>query len=98
MASPKVDLRFSSPRQANIQWQSRTRTRDRKIPAYIRAGGIGGTVFSEPTLRHAARTLLSRVRAPPPAPWPQTTLLYTGCTQNPNFQGKFASRCTSNTF
>ncbi|GFO12680.1 hypothetical protein PoB_003918500 [Plakobranchus ocellatus] len=31
--------------------------------------GIGGTVVSESALRSAG-TLLSRVRAPPPAPWP----------------------------
>ncbi|GFN83696.1 prolyl 4-hydroxylase subunit alpha-1-like protein [Plakobranchus ocellatus] len=30
--------------------------------------GVGGTVASESTLRSAG-TLLSRVRAPPPAPW-----------------------------
>ncbi|GFO49796.1 hypothetical protein PoB_007630100 [Plakobranchus ocellatus] len=32
-------------------------------------GGVGGTVASESALRSAG-TLLSRVRAPPPAPWP----------------------------
>ncbi|GFN85795.1 hypothetical protein PoB_001230100 [Plakobranchus ocellatus] len=31
--------------------------------------GVGGTVANESTLRSAG-TLLSRVRAPPPAPWP----------------------------
>ncbi|GFN91765.1 hypothetical protein PoB_001827100 [Plakobranchus ocellatus] len=31
--------------------------------------GVGSTVASESALR-SARTLLSRVRAPPPAPWP----------------------------
>ncbi|GFO18098.1 hypothetical protein PoB_004460300 [Plakobranchus ocellatus] len=31
--------------------------------------GVGGTVDSESALRSAG-TLLSRVRAPPPAPWP----------------------------
>ncbi|GFO43647.1 hypothetical protein PoB_007015200 [Plakobranchus ocellatus] len=31
--------------------------------------GVGGTVASESALRSAG-TLLSRVRAPPPAPWP----------------------------
>ncbi|GFO40001.1 hypothetical protein PoB_006650600 [Plakobranchus ocellatus] len=32
-------------------------------------GGVGGTVASESALRSAG-TLLSRVRAPPPVPWP----------------------------
>ncbi|GFO28583.1 hypothetical protein PoB_005508800, partial [Plakobranchus ocellatus] len=32
-------------------------------------GGVGGTVASESALRSAG-TLLSRVRAPPTAPWP----------------------------
>ncbi|GFO22663.1 hypothetical protein PoB_004916800 [Plakobranchus ocellatus] len=32
-------------------------------------GGVGGTVASESALRSAG-TILSRVRAPPPAPWP----------------------------
>ncbi|GFO16771.1 hypothetical protein PoB_004327600 [Plakobranchus ocellatus] len=32
-------------------------------------GGVGGTVASESALRSAG-TFLSRVRAPPPAPWP----------------------------
>ncbi|GFN97223.1 hypothetical protein PoB_002372900 [Plakobranchus ocellatus] len=32
-------------------------------------GGVGGTVADESALRSAG-TLLSRVRAPPPAPWP----------------------------
>ncbi|GFO42410.1 hypothetical protein PoB_006891500 [Plakobranchus ocellatus] len=32
-------------------------------------GGVSGTVASESALRSAG-TLLSRVRAPPPAPWP----------------------------
>ncbi|GFN89764.1 hypothetical protein PoB_001627000 [Plakobranchus ocellatus] len=32
-------------------------------------GGLGGTVASESALRSAG-TFLSRVRAPPPAPWP----------------------------
>ncbi|GFO44625.1 hypothetical protein PoB_007113000 [Plakobranchus ocellatus] len=31
--------------------------------------GVGGTVASESALRSAG-TLLSRIRAPPPAPWP----------------------------
>ncbi|GFO36313.1 hypothetical protein PoB_006281800, partial [Plakobranchus ocellatus] len=31
--------------------------------------GVGGTVVSESALRSAG-TLLSRVRVPPPAPWP----------------------------
>ncbi|GFO45014.1 acetylcholine receptor subunit alpha [Plakobranchus ocellatus] len=35
----------------------------------ISFGGVGGTVASESALRSAG-TLLSRVRAPPPAPWP----------------------------
>ncbi|GFO49101.1 hypothetical protein PoB_007560600 [Plakobranchus ocellatus] len=35
----------------------------------IIVGGVGGTVASESTLRSAG-TLLSWVRAPPPAPWP----------------------------
>ncbi|GFO25903.1 hypothetical protein PoB_005240800 [Plakobranchus ocellatus] len=33
------------------------------------ARGVGCTVASESALR-SARTFLSRVRAPPPAPWP----------------------------
>ncbi|GFO07242.1 hypothetical protein PoB_003374700 [Plakobranchus ocellatus] len=33
-------------------------------------GGVGGTVASESALRSAG-TLLSRVRAPPPASWPE---------------------------
>ncbi|GFO26673.1 hypothetical protein PoB_005317800 [Plakobranchus ocellatus] len=37
------------------------------LPSFSR--GVGGTVASEPALRSAG-TLLSRVRAPPPAPWP----------------------------
>ncbi|GFO16716.1 hypothetical protein PoB_004322100 [Plakobranchus ocellatus] len=36
---------------------------------YVVSRGVGGTVASESALRPAA-TLLSRVRAPPPAPWP----------------------------
>ncbi|GFO31475.1 hypothetical protein PoB_005798000 [Plakobranchus ocellatus] len=32
-------------------------------------GGVSGTVASESALR-SARTLLSWIRAPPPAPWP----------------------------
>ncbi|GFO29907.1 hypothetical protein PoB_005641200 [Plakobranchus ocellatus] len=32
-------------------------------------GGVGGSVASESALRFSG-TLLSRVRAPPPAPWP----------------------------
>ncbi|GFO38112.1 hypothetical protein PoB_006461700 [Plakobranchus ocellatus] len=32
-------------------------------------GGVGGTVASESALRSAG-TILSRVRTPPPAPWP----------------------------
>ncbi|GFN80853.1 hypothetical protein PoB_000735900 [Plakobranchus ocellatus] len=35
----------------------------------IPCGGVGDTVTSESALRSAG-TLLSRVRAPPPAPWP----------------------------
>ncbi|GFO22186.1 hypothetical protein PoB_004869100 [Plakobranchus ocellatus] len=31
--------------------------------------GVGGTVASESALRHTG-AILSRVRAPPPAPWP----------------------------
>ncbi|GFO14956.1 hypothetical protein PoB_004146100 [Plakobranchus ocellatus] len=52
-------------------------------------GGVGGTVASESALRSAG-TLLSRVRAPPPAPWPdggpekpEITLLWTGYIQKP---------------
>ncbi|GFN76337.1 hypothetical protein PoB_000284300 [Plakobranchus ocellatus] len=37
------------------------------LPYFIR--GVGGTVASESALRSAG-TLLSRVRAPPPTPWP----------------------------
>ncbi|GFO03626.1 hypothetical protein PoB_003013100 [Plakobranchus ocellatus] len=36
---------------------------------YVSFGGVGGTVVSESTLRSAG-TILSRVRAPPQAPWP----------------------------
>ncbi|GFO45001.1 hypothetical protein PoB_007150600 [Plakobranchus ocellatus] len=32
-------------------------------------GGVGGSVVTESALRSAG-TLMSRVRAPPPAPWP----------------------------
>ncbi|GFN86275.1 hypothetical protein PoB_001278100 [Plakobranchus ocellatus] len=32
--------------------------------------GVGGTVVSESVLRSSG-TLLSRVRTPPPAPWPE---------------------------
>ncbi|GFN89540.1 hypothetical protein PoB_001604600 [Plakobranchus ocellatus] len=37
--------------------------------SYNLFGGVGGTVASESALR-SAETLLSRVRVPPPAPWP----------------------------
>ncbi|GFO30561.1 hypothetical protein PoB_005706600 [Plakobranchus ocellatus] len=36
---------------------------------YPLMGSVGGTVASESALRSAG-TILSRVRAPPPAPWP----------------------------
>ncbi|GFO44117.1 eukaryotic translation initiation factor 3 subunit f [Plakobranchus ocellatus] len=41
-----------------------------KISLETAAGGVGGTVFSESALGSAG-TLLSRVRAPLPAPWPE---------------------------
>ncbi|GFO18620.1 hypothetical protein PoB_004512500 [Plakobranchus ocellatus] len=51
--------------------------------------GVGGIVASESALRSAGN-LLSRVRAPPPAPWPdggpeslRSPLLLTGYIQNP---------------
>ncbi|GFO09746.1 hypothetical protein PoB_003625100 [Plakobranchus ocellatus] len=40
-----------------------------RILLMLRYGGVGGTVVSESTLKSAG-TPLSRVRAPPPAPWP----------------------------
>ncbi|GFO39534.1 hypothetical protein PoB_006603900 [Plakobranchus ocellatus] len=36
---------------------------------FLQIGGVGGTVASKSALRYAG-TLLSRVRAPHPAPWP----------------------------
>ncbi|GFN95072.1 hypothetical protein PoB_002157800 [Plakobranchus ocellatus] len=39
------------------------------VSIYCRIGAVGGTVDSESSLRSAG-TLLSRVRALPPAPWP----------------------------
>ncbi|GFO07680.1 hypothetical protein PoB_003418500 [Plakobranchus ocellatus] len=39
------------------------------LPHYPHAGGVSGTVASEYALRSAG-TLLSQVRAQPPAPWP----------------------------
>ncbi|GFO08010.1 hypothetical protein PoB_003451500 [Plakobranchus ocellatus] len=38
-------------------------------PDILKLRGVGGTVASESALRSAG-TLLSRVRAPPSAPWP----------------------------
>ncbi|GFO17225.1 hypothetical protein PoB_004373000 [Plakobranchus ocellatus] len=35
----------------------------------LKFGGVGGTVASESALRSAG-TFLPRIRAPPPAPWP----------------------------
>ncbi|GFO13327.1 hypothetical protein PoB_003983200 [Plakobranchus ocellatus] len=47
-------------------------------------GGVGGTVASKSALISAG-ILQSRVRVPPPAPWPdggpEITLLWTGYTQ-----------------
>ncbi|GFO32698.1 hypothetical protein PoB_005920300 [Plakobranchus ocellatus] len=47
----------------------KTKMGSKWIPFFPRMSGIGGSVANQSAMRSAG-TLLSRVRAPPPAPWP----------------------------